>query len=402
MRLLIHDYAGHPFPVSLSRQLARRGYVVTHAYASHLVTPRGDLEPRIDDSSRLSFLAVPMAPEYRINKYNFTKRLIYEWDYGRELSRVVSDFLPDLVVSGQTPSGPQWALIQAAERLKIPVVTWLQDFYGVAVDKLIRKKVPLIGALVGAWYRQLEKKSLQGSAGIVAITEDFIPIIRSFGVADTNVTVIPNWAPLAEIPLRPKVNSWSVTNRLDDKFVFLYSGTLGLKHNPEILLRLSTFFRQDSEVKVVVVSEGPGADWLLERKRVHSLPNLELVPFQAFGDMPEVLGTADVVVSVLEAEAGVFSVPSKVLTYHAAGKPILGAMPAANLASITIRAQRSGICVEPDDIKGFLENAALLRDDHAMRDMMGKNARVYAEREFNIEEIASRFEKVFRGASGLS
>ena len=30
MRILIHDFAGHPFQMQLSRQLAARGHFVTH------------------------------------------------------------------------------------------------------------------------------------------------------------------------------------------------------------------------------------------------------------------------------------------------------------------------------------------------------------------------------------
>ncbi len=40
MHILIHDYAGHAFPVSLSRELAMRGHRVTHAFASVLQTPQ--------------------------------------------------------------------------------------------------------------------------------------------------------------------------------------------------------------------------------------------------------------------------------------------------------------------------------------------------------------------------
>jgi glycosyltransferase involved in cell wall biosynthesis len=98
-------------------------------------------------------------------------------------------------------------------------------------------------------------------------------------------------------------------------------------------------------------------------------------------------------IAVLEAEAGIFSVPSKVLTYHCAGKPILAAMPSANLASRIILREDSGITVEPDDLDGFQSAARQLRKDDAMRQRRGESARAYAEREFDIQRIADRFEK---------
>ena len=53
-----------------------------------------------------------------------------------------------------------------------------------------------------------------------------------------------------------------------------------------------------------------------------------LLPYQPFGRLSEVLASADVLVALLESDAGAYSVPSKVLTYLAAGRPILGAIPA--------------------------------------------------------------------------
>jgi len=64
VKILIHDYAGHPFPVQLSRELSRRGHEVTHAFASQLLTPRGVLQRLPNDPVGLSFRSVPMSPDY--------------------------------------------------------------------------------------------------------------------------------------------------------------------------------------------------------------------------------------------------------------------------------------------------------------------------------------------------
>ena len=40
MRIVVHDYAGHPNQVYLSRELARRGHQVLHLYAGSFETPR--------------------------------------------------------------------------------------------------------------------------------------------------------------------------------------------------------------------------------------------------------------------------------------------------------------------------------------------------------------------------
>ena len=398
MRILIHDYAGHPFPVQLSRELARRGHQVVHAFASILLTPRGVLKRLPGDPVALEFRSVEMSANYPKNKYSFIKRLGYEHSYGHELVRLLEELKPDVVLSGQTPSDPQWAFARAAQRLNIPMITWVQDFYSVAVDKLARKKIPILGSLAGRWYRRLDRCCFRTSAGIVAITDDFVPVLTELGVSSDRVTVIPNWAALEDISIEPRNNEWATAQGLDNKFVFLYSGTLAMKHNPDLLLEVSRRYRNDPLVRVVVISEGPGADYLRSCKEAEQLINLLLLPFQNFSVMPQVLGSADVVMAILEKEAGVFSVPSKVLTYHAAGKPILAAIPPENLAARIITQQGSGLCDSPDSIAAFVHNAEILRDDESIRREMAVRSRSYAEREFDIQRITDRFEAVFEKA----
>lgn len=41
MRIAIHDYAGHPFQLQLSRELARRGHVIRHFYFGGDAGPKG-------------------------------------------------------------------------------------------------------------------------------------------------------------------------------------------------------------------------------------------------------------------------------------------------------------------------------------------------------------------------
>lgn len=101
-------------------------------------------------------------------------------------------------------------------------------------------------------------------------------------------------------------------------------------------------------------------------------------------------------IAILEPDAGVFSVPSKVLTYHCAGRALLAAMPGENLAARLIARERTGLVVDPRDGPAFLDAAQQLLDDRAAREQMGSRARAYAERAFDIGAIASRFEALMQ------
>ncbi len=395
MRILVHDYAGHAFPTSLSRELAARGHEVVHAFAGSLQTPRGDLQHGPGDAATLEFREIPMDPEYPRYKYSFRRRRSMEIRYGQAAADFVRQWKPDAVLSGNTPTETQEPITRATVECGGRFYYWVQDFYSLAVDKLLRKKIPVAGGFIGAWYRRLDSRQFKRSSGIVTITEDFTPILAAeFGIDPGRISVVPNWAVIEEIPALPKDNHWSRRHGLHDKFVFLYSGTIGMKHNPAMLLELAKRFRDNPSVEVVIVSEGIGAEWLRRESAAAGLTNLRILPYQPFADLPSVLASGDVLVGILEEEAGVFSVPSKTLSYLCAARPLLLAVPKENLAARITRDHGAGLTVAPRDMEGFLAAASFLYDSPAERTEFGKKARAYAEATFPIEKTASTFEKI--------
>jgi glycosyltransferase involved in cell wall biosynthesis len=172
----------------------------------------------------------------------------------------------------------------------------------------------------------------------------------------------------------------------------MYAGTLGRKHRADVLVDLARALEPHGG-HVVVVSEGEGATWLRERTAsVGDLHNLTVLPYQPFSRLPEVLGSADVLVVLLERTAGRFSVPSKTLSYLCAGRPVLAAMVATNTAAKILRERAgAGIVVEPGDSDAFGAAALRLAKDPAMRAHLGANGRAYAEANFAQDHILDRF-----------
>jgi colanic acid biosynthesis glycosyl transferase WcaI len=391
LKILIHDYPGHAFPVQLARMLARRGHQVRYVYAAYFASPRGPLAARPDDPAGLAI--VKLGEGVRFAKYDYLRRFIQERRYASSLAGEIASFAPDLVLA----NGPLDILIRAekaAHAAGARYVAWLQDFYSMAIDRHFRARLPVLGALIGAIYLTRERALLRRADRVVAITADFVPILAGWGVDQARIDVIENWAPAGEITPAPRDNAWSRTHGLTSAATFLYSGTLGLKHNPALLLALARRVRGRGG-RVVVISEGPGADWL----RAQSADNLMVLGFQPFERLSEVLASADVLVAILEPDAGIFSVPSKVLTYFCAGRPLLAAIPAANLASRLIGRENAGLVTAPDDETGLLAAAERLIDDPALRETLGHNALDYAARTFDSAAIADRFEQVFQRAT---
>jgi glycosyltransferase involved in cell wall biosynthesis len=383
--IVVHDYSGFPFPVQLSRELARRGDRVLHLHCPSYRAGKGDLELRDGDPPTLRIEPIDLGRQFA--KYSPARRLWQELVYGDRAGRRILRERPDVVLSGDTPLFAQSAILRACRRKRTPFVFWLQDLTSIAMQLEAKRRLPVGGGALGKALVGLERKALLRSTAVVAISEDFRATLLEWGLPDGKVHVIENWAPVDELPLRPRDNAWARGHGLDGKAVLLYSGTLGLKHDPGLLLELATSL---PDVTVVVASEGLGADWLRERPR----ENLVLLGFQPYAELPDVLAAGDVLVVILERDAGRFAVPSKVLSYLCAGRPLLAALPRDNLAAKVVEASGAGLMVEPDDAGGLVAGARRLLEDPDLRERLGAAGRAYAERTFDISSVGDRFEEV--------
>ncbi|MGO4255628.1 glycosyltransferase family 4 protein [Marmoricola sp. RAF53] len=395
MRLLVHDFSGHPFQVELSRELARRGHQVTHSYCPAWVSGKGRLETEPGDS----LVIEPVGPSTPIEKDRFVKRVLVEAWLGIQLLGQVRRTRADVAMlsNAQIPTLVVFAL--GMMLLRKPWVLWHQDVYAVAVKAFAGDKLGRGFRLVAAVFTVAERWVSRRAAAVVVIADSFVDVHREWGTAD-KTTVIPNWAPLDEIFPVDRTNAWSREQGLDDEKTLLYSGTLGLKHNPALLVGVArAVMDEGTPVRLVVVNEGPAEPVLRAEAERLGVP-LTLLPFQPYERLSEVLGSGDVLVVLLEQSAGAFSVPSKTLSYLCAGRPILGLMPAENLASQLV----AGVdgCVLPPQEGSLAAAGAWVRDvlaDDEEQARLGKQARALAEREFALEGCADRFEAILAASA---
>lgn len=395
MRVLVHDFSGHPFQAQLSRELSRRGHDVTHSTCEAWVTGKGRLEA--GPGERITFDTIGRGVS--IEKAKFGRRLLTDLRLGRELARHVRSVRPDvaLISNVQVPA----LVVFAASMLlsRIPWVLWHQDLYGVALRSLVGAKLPRWLAPVATAFEVGERWTSRRAAAIVTISSAFMDVHEQWGTSE-KATVIPNWAPLDEITPRVRTNAWSAEQDLDDVFTIVYSGTLGLKHNPALLVQLAAEVRdRGRDVQLVVVNEGPAVE-AIQAEAARLDVSVRLLPFQPYDRLPEVLATGDLLVVLLDQEAGAFSVPSKTLSYLCAGRPILGLVPDANLAAELI-VEAGGFVARPD-ASSLPEAAAwvdTLIDDADYREKLGRLSRELAEREFELARCADGFESILAGAA---
>jgi colanic acid biosynthesis glycosyl transferase WcaI len=398
MRINIVDYAGHPFQVQLSRKLALRGHDVLHLYFGQAITPRGMLMPMAEDSTTLDIEDVRLDGEY--HKYSYVRRWWQEQLLAKAFVRKIERFRPEVVIVANAPLDIARAIQRKCLSSGVPFILWQQDVYSVALATILRKKLGVVGAAVARYYYRLEAKILTLSDAVVVISPAFADLDASrFGLSPDRIVVICNWAAADEIRPGEQDNPWSRAQGIADQKVVIYSGTLGSKHDPAILLRIAEHLSERGDAMLVVVSEGPNVTALKQKAEACSRLAIRFFPFQSYENFPNVLASATVLIGILENEAGVFSVPSKVLSYLCSGRPILLCAPAENLAARIVLEAEAGAVYSTSRPQDLLSGLDEILNDGTAALRLGENARRYAETMFDIESIADRFLEVIAYAS---
>jgi len=379
MKITINDYAGHAFPIDLATAFKSRGHNVSYNYCSSNVTPQGDST----SAAKLGVEVLPIDLGRQFEKFRIRRRVLDELDYGIRSVMSLRRVRPEVALFGQLPVFSLLLCLLYCRVTKIDAVFWLQDLQA----HLAAGQSKIAGSILGFF----ERLAVRLAPGIVTISEEMADEARSYG-ASGPVVVIENWARITEIV--PKSNPWSKAIGADETFNFVYSGTLGAKHEPQALLRLAEIFAEDDKVRVIAVCAGAGRDAIEAGPDGVKPEFFDLVEPEV---LPDVMGSADVLVVLLDKSAARAVVPSKILTYLAAARPILGLLPKENLAARIIQDRaEAGFVV--DSVDDFLAKACEMYVQ-VDRERLSANGREYALTNFDTEVIAGRFEDVFAAVS---
>ncbi|RQW04876.1 glycosyltransferase WbuB, partial [candidate division KSB1 bacterium] len=371
--ILMHDYGGYAFPLELSLELARRGHRLLHVYTSSSGSPTAAFPA---DDANFTSVDIDIPP---VRKAQFIRRWQAERAYGRKVADIIRQKKPDVLISADTPLDAQAQIARACGQVNCEFIYWLQDILSMATHSVLSQKFGMAGRCIGRYYHHMEKRLLRSAASVITIAEEFAAILANWGIEDARVSVIPNWAPIATIPQKSKVNSFSLEHGLADRFVVLYAGTMGMKQSPEIVVTAARALLQQQNIVFLVVSDGVGMDYLAEKKASWQLDNLILLPLQPFERLADVLASADAGLVLLDPDAGSFCVPSKVWSIYCSSRAAVLVVPEHNLAARVTKNIEAGIVLSPENSQKLAETILFLQSNPEIRQRMGENGRAYAE-----------------------
>jgi glycosyltransferase involved in cell wall biosynthesis len=260
----------------------------------------------------------------------------------------------------------------AAKRFRVPLVMVYQDIF------------PEVGCLLEDFHSSLVDTILQSvscfltekAARNVVLGETMRRrLIEGKKAAPERTVIVSNWADCSQIVPSPRNNMFSAQHGLDDKFVVMHSGNIGLSQNLGCVIEAADLLRRVEKIHFLIVGDGVKKAALVHDVQQRGLTNVSFLPYQPKDSLKETFGAADVFVISLKRGLSGYIVPSKLYGVLAAGRPYVAAVDRDSEVAAATDKHHCGLVVEPGNARQLADSILTLYYDASQRRQLGSNAR---------------------------
>jgi glycosyltransferase involved in cell wall biosynthesis len=368
---------------SFAEHLARRGHRVTVIceFPSH---PHGVVPPEyhgrvLEDDRSNDFRVLRTWVKTNPEKTQATRLELY-----LSFMAVATAVAPragraDVVLATTPPLFAAAAGLTIARMNRAPFVLDVRDLWPAAATSL-NQISPGVVTEAAEW---LERFLYRRADRVVAVTRPFCDHVDRLRGRLPATELIPNGT--LDLFLDPATPEPSGRG-----FVVTFAGTLGIAQALPSVLEAAALL--DGGVSVQLVGDGPVKELLAADARERGLENVVFRPQVPRERIPRVLAASDALLVSLSGHPTFTSfVPSKLIDYMAAGKPVLVA--AAGESARLLEAAGAGLAVAPEDPTALAEAVRWLQLHPDEARAMGERGREFAKTRLRSRQ-AERLEEV--------
>ena len=243
---------------------------------------------------------------------------------------------------------------------------------------------------------EVERFTYARTSAIATVGEAQRRFLISQGVPAGKIVTIENFADVDSISPREVDREYRRAMGIpSDAFCLMYAGNFGLVNDLDVLLAAADAL--SSHPEIVFVFAGGGREWSRAEELAKARRNVVLVGHRPIAELPRLYAAANAGLVTLKAGLSSCSVPSKVYTILASGRPFVATIdPDSDIVSIA-RRSAAGIAVGPGDADGLASAILELAANPFRVLQMGASGHRYVLDNNTSSVIARRYESLFEG-----
>lgn len=307
-------------------------------------------------------------------------RLLHNATFLRKAAKLARRFSPDFVYERYSLWGI--AGLTLARRYQLPLAL---EVNAPLVYEQQRYRQKLTWPRLARW---MECRIWNRADPVMVVSEPLRKLlIEEAAVAPGRIRVLPNAVDAKWFAANR--NATRADSQKGQEFVLGFVGSFKAWHGADFLLSVfEDFHKREPSSRLLLIGDGPLKDGLQERTYKSGLGKAVtftgIIPHEEIRDY---LATVDVALAPYPALENFYYSPLKLFEYMAAGRAVV-ASSTGQVAQI-IRHRVNGLLYEPGDRAGLLKCLCELRNDPALGEELGRNARKASE-EFTWERNAAR------------
>jgi colanic acid biosynthesis glycosyl transferase WcaI len=309
--------------------------------------------------------------------------------------RLLWEGKPDVIIAEMAPIISSPFIILAAKLLRVPVANYIKDLFPEAVESAAMIRPGGIAARVALW---IDKITCLVSDVNIVLSESFKVLLqKSRMVPADKIEVINDWIDGSNIKPTTRHNSWREEMSIpEDKFVAMYAGTMGLAGAVDVLVDTAAELKKNGhdDILLICIGEGLLKPEMIRRSAELGLDNIRFLPFQPQERISEAQSTADVLLLTMDSAHTVSSVPSKLITYMAVGRPVLCTVDRSSSIGKMVADAGCGMIVPPENVVAISKALVEMKTNRSEWQVRGARGREFFEERLDIRMALKRFEDV--------
>jgi len=352
---------------------------------------------RFSQSEERNGVKIVRSYAYIPNPVTALKRVLFEASFILFATmRAIARKRPDVLLVVSPPLGLAIPAIALSRLWRIPYVFDVEDLQPDAASDLGM----LPGWAVKILYK-VEAAAYRHARLVTTLTRSMRGRIVGKGVPSEKVELLEprmddslaNLAPEEGIAFRQRFG-------IGDKFLVTHSGNMGVKQGLDVVLDAAALNRSDASMLFLFVGGGADCGRIQRRAAEMALENVRFLPLLDNNDFRGLLAASDICLVTQQQSVSEVAFPSKIVTYLAAGRPIVGSVNRDCEVARVIEESGAGKVADAEEA-GVLSLAIQeMRNEDLGK--YGMNAREYAIQRWSPVRVLSHLEQSLTAAAGFT